>query len=254
MTQHYPIFVLTLADAEARWQPLTRKLRSLGLEFELFPGIDGRQGLPAAFEGMVDRSARIEKKRRRMTDGEYACALSHLAIYRTIAERGIDRALILEDDAIIGTAFATLAKGQMRWAGDLMLLDHRKGRCDRHADCEVFAGYRGLRVRRAPFLTTGYGITGDGVRYMLEKAYPIRFPADWPCDITRLRCFAVSPRVVDRPQDDDLSHLARGRIAGRADHRRVAFGLQKMLAKKRYERMLGALLYRQIPGEAQVDL
>lgn len=259
MPQRYPIFVLTLADAEARRQPLISKLRSLGLDFELFHGIDGRQGLPASFEAMIDRSARITNKRRRMTDGEFACALSHLAIYRLLIERRLDRALILEDDAIVGTAFAALAEGRMRWAGALMLLDHLKGYWDRREECDIHPGYCGLRVRIAPFLATGYGITRDGARYMLDNAYPVRSVADWPCDITRLSCFAVSPRIVDHPEEDiSQSHLKKERDeAGNPKSRHALWTgktVTKLTSLKYHKRKLIKIFNEEISENISLDL
>jgi len=59
----------------------------MGLQYELFFGVDGRRGLPAEHEPLVDRSARINAGSRPMSDPEYACALSHLMIYRRIVER-----------------------------------------------------------------------------------------------------------------------------------------------------------------------
>ena len=102
MTKCKPhIFVLTLAGAEDRRGPLVKQLDDQRLSYELFFGIDGRSGLPAEYENLIDRQSAQENLGRPMSDPEFACAPSHNKIYHKIIEREISCAIILENDITI---------------------------------------------------------------------------------------------------------------------------------------------------------
>ena len=49
------IFVISLKDSKDRRKEMESQMKSLGLAFEFFDAIDGRQGLPNKYESMVDR-------------------------------------------------------------------------------------------------------------------------------------------------------------------------------------------------------
>lgn len=214
-TQSLPIFVLTLEQDRARRQPLLDRLAELRLEHQLFFGVDGRQGLPTEYESMVDRSARTERIRRPMTDGEYACALSHLLLCRRIVESGIPRAIVLEDDARIGTALAAFARGELRIPGELVLLDHSHGSFHRRGRIRVAPDRHAHPIVVAPHLTTGYVLTVGAARQFLDRGLPVRRRADWPCDIHLMESYAVHPRMVDHVDPETGPSLLR-------DERRLA--------------------------------
>jgi glycosyl transferase family 25 len=218
-TQTLPIFVLTLEEDRARRQPLLDRLADLGLEHQLFFGVDGREGLPAEYETMVDRSARIERTRRSMTDGEYACALSHLLLCRQIVERGIPRAIVLEDDALVGTALAAFTRGELRIPGELVLLDHSNGSFLRRGRIRVASDRDAYRIAVAPHLTTGYALTVGAARHFLDRGLPVRQRADWPFEIHRMESYAVHPRMVDHVDPETGPSLLR-------DERRLARAAQ----------------------------
>lgn len=230
-----PILILTLEGQQTRRAPLVEQLTSLGLDFELFMGVDGRSGLPAAFESRIDRNARHGLKGRHLTDPELAGALSHLEIHRRLVEEDVPRAIVLEDDAIVGTAFAAFARGELDAPGDLVLLDHWKGRVRRDpgvAMGDSVGRYRAHRVRIAPALATGYAITTAGARYLLANAFPLRGPADWPCDISRLHCVMVHPRIVDHPETTEAhSDLETGRGEMARQARRPAARIARLLRR-----------------------
>ena len=217
--QTLPIIILTLEGADKRRAPLLKLLDDLQLNYELFFGVDGRQHLPAKYEPLVDRSARVEINGWPMTDGEYACALSHLFIYRQIVERGLARAIILEDDAVIGSAFAALARGQISAPGGLFMLDHDRVLFRWHARISVAKGLHAYQIAVPPTLTTAYTINRFGAEYLLDHAFPVRNLADWPAKITQMASFAIHPRIVDHPDPATTnSDLQEARVALRDNH------------------------------------
>jgi glycosyl transferase family 25 len=91
------IFVISLERAVERRAHMVRLLKTLGLEAEFIPAVDGR-ALTAADRRQYDsRLARLNY-RSEMTDTEIACYLSHYRIYERICREGLPMALILEDD------------------------------------------------------------------------------------------------------------------------------------------------------------
>ena len=101
----WPIFVISLKDATERRENITKQLNDCNLPFSIMDAIDGRKGLPAPFEPMVDRDPSRSRISRGLTDGEFACALSHMAVYRHVVENNLPGAIVLEDDAILTPLF-----------------------------------------------------------------------------------------------------------------------------------------------------
>ena len=94
-----PVFVLSLPDCHDRRARVSAALDGLGLPFEFVDAVDGRRGLPPEYESQIDRPL-AQKKGGILSDAEFACALSHINIYRRIVSENIDYALVLEDDAV----------------------------------------------------------------------------------------------------------------------------------------------------------
>lgn len=257
--QALPIFVLTLSSATARRAPLIARLQALGLDHELFFGVDGTRGLPPEYEPMIDRSARVEIRRRPMTDGEYACTLSHLFIHRLIVERGLPEAIILEDDARIGADFAAVARGRIRPPGDLVMLDFKKGFYHWRGRVPLGGGLAAYRVAVAPVLATGYLMRQKAARHFVENGFPVRERADWPCDITTLQSYVVHPRLVAQPPSaKGTSHLDAARSDVRSRHRAgMAAGVARVFSAAFWRRRVQdwyALRYRRLDNTARPDI
>lgn len=220
-SDHTQIFVITLPGDEDRRAPLLAQLDRMGLRYELLFGVDGRSGLPAEHEGAVDRARARLKYRRDLSDGEFACALSHLAAYDQIVRRDLPAAIVLEDDAILKPAFGMFLKAGARDIGDLVLLDHTHARVRPRDGVEVIPGIRARRLMLPACLTTGYFITRSGARALLRDALPVSDVADWPQCAERLDMRALDPRIVDHPDHaEGASHLRTGRPGVRSDPRR----------------------------------
>ncbi len=199
-TDHWQVFVVSLHDATDRRDKIKRQLSACSIPFEFVDAIDGRAGLAAKHEPLIDRPGTEVQFGRRMTDAEYACALSHMSIYSRIIEGNLPGAIILEDDAIIGPLFAKFYQNRAYATADLIQLDHM------HGDIWLFSKRKPLiegveisRAARNASLTTGYSINGKAAAHILDHGLPLRGPADWPCDVTVLNAMLALPRVVDHP-------------------------------------------------------
>lgn len=76
------IFVINLARRSDRLENFTKEMNHLGVKFERFEAVDAGPGR-----------------------GNHGCCASHKALNRLIAERGLKRAFIFEDDSIVRTQF-----------------------------------------------------------------------------------------------------------------------------------------------------
>ena len=176
--------------------------RGIELEFELFDAIDGRKGLPPHLENQIDRQQTRKNIARDMTDAEYACALSHLAIYREVMERKLPGAILLEDDAILDPRFPTFYREGAYAGADMIIFDYRPCRVWHFSTRRLTADVSAARLSFCPCLTTGYGVSARGCSFMLENSFPLSRTADWPCDITQIGALAAIPRLVDHPPDE----------------------------------------------------
>jgi glycosyl transferase, family 25 len=105
MTQ-IPVFVISLEKSIERRNSINRKLEELGVEFEFFKAIDGRDLPEEQILEIQKRCGDLVRVRGfPMQTGEIGCSLSHHALYQKIINENIDYACILEDDATFTSDF-----------------------------------------------------------------------------------------------------------------------------------------------------
>lgn len=203
------IFVISLHDASDRRKPLLDALTLMGHKFRLHSAIDGRDCLPQRYEAMIDRPRTVKTVGRALSDGEYACALSHLSVYQTIVAEGISDAIVLEDDAQLLEGFREAALTKMPDWADLLLFDHAHAVVNRYGSRALFLNARAYRISyQMPTLATGYRLSGKTAERMIALSIPLCQPADWPCDILAFRTFAMWPKLVgNNNSKDGHSHL-----------------------------------------------
>ncbi len=218
MTFDYPIFVLTLRGDDERRTALIDSLDARGLHYELVYGVDGREGLPSKYESMVDRKLAQSRLWRPLSDGEIACALSHQQIYLEIMKRGLPGAVILEDDVRVGDDFADFMGAQAYRRSDMMLLFHHNTWVTGKASIRVTEKLQAYRIARPTYGTAGYALSRKAASTIVRRSTPIASTADWPCNIARLDCYALSPQIVYHPLDErPVSHIQEGRSLAAAN-------------------------------------
>ena len=83
------IYVLSLKRNTDRRELITRRLNTVGIEFEFFDACDGQ---------VINHIWKKLDNQRFTTKNYVACSISHLSIYNDALSRGFKRILILEDD------------------------------------------------------------------------------------------------------------------------------------------------------------
>jgi len=96
-----PIFIISLPKDTKRRQPLLNQLDQLGLNAQLFLGVNGATLSDEYLKECYDEAKALRLLAYPLTRGEIGCALSHLGVYRKIVEDGLNSALVLEDDVCI---------------------------------------------------------------------------------------------------------------------------------------------------------
>lgn len=209
----WPIWVVSLPSAQDRRALIARNFAAAGLEFEFFDAIDGRKGLAPEYEAMVDRVRTLERDGTPMTDGEYACALSHQAVYLRIIEEDLPGAIVLEDDAMLTPAFRQFYLERGYEAAPLIQMFYFQARVWKGRGKTMTSGIRLYRLAEPAFAATGYSISHEAARRIRAESLPIRAPADWPCDTARLggTCHGSAPHHASRP---GRTGLDPDRVAG----------------------------------------
>ncbi|EEX51326.1 glycosyltransferase family 25 protein [Pasteurella dagmatis] len=208
MEQMPPIFVISLKGSPRR-DVISQRLNGLNLNFRFIDGINGKE-LTQDELNKVDYEFYLKRfnSRKPLTIGEVGCALSHLSIYEMIVQNKIEKAIILEDDAIVSQVFESLVKDSIRKSPDnteIIFYDHGKAKsyCWRKTISENYrlVHYRrpSKNSKRVIICATAYLITLSGAQKLLKVAYPLRMPADYltgALQLTKLKAYGVEPPCV----------------------------------------------------------
>lgn len=167
------IFLINLDKNPGRLARCDVQLKRLGVEYERFPGIYGRELSPAEKGRSVNRFLWWCHAGRRVTDGEIGCALSHLAIYRKTIADGLQCVCVLEDDVILDGMFMGQLDRVEKW------IDPGKPQVVLLANHTKRDGVPGeFREELEGSFAEGYVITRAGAEAILKRNFPLRVAAD----------------------------------------------------------------------------
>lgn len=171
--QRIPIFVISLARAPERRLAVCEHLQSLGLQYELIDAVDGNAMPPGEIERLVAPG-------RKMHSGAVGCYLSHLIVYERMQLKGLEVAMVLEDDARLDPRVsALLIQGCSSLDWDYCFLDsddhNNRGPIfyDPRSAKRLGAGFTAYELSAGPQTTHAYMITRAAAGRRLEHAYPL---------------------------------------------------------------------------------
>jgi glycosyl transferase family 25 len=225
------VFFINLDRHPDRQRFIEAQLAAAGIKAERFAGVDGSDNVPAHLAGFFPPDSSL-------TSSQIGCSASRFEIMRTILERRINAALVLEDDArlpshlgvILNDVLAVLPDG---W--DLVRLCRAPKRAFRplHALSE---SYRLVRYSRIPVGAAAYLVSQSGARKLLTPRRCYR-PGDveiahpWLLD---LDVYGVVPPPVSQERSELPSTIGKKRgDIGRSmralpDARRMIFNMRKL--------------------------
>jgi len=175
------IFVINLPKDVDRHAHISRQLDKLHLEYEIVPGILGA-GLSPEDRHIHynDRKAKWRQSRS-LVPAEIGCALSHLKVYREIVARGIECALVLEDDVVLPRdleAFLTDCEATLDLKSPAVwLLSPAKVRGGVAGRMLLRSG-RNLFPLHSGVYTSSYILTATAAKALLAELYPVGDVAD----------------------------------------------------------------------------
>ena len=194
--QRIPVFGIRRARAATRRQKISEHLASLGVEFRIIEGVDGR-GLPVA------RQHELLAPGQSYHAGVLGCYLSHLAAYQAVVDEGLDAALVLEDDARLHPrVLPLLRQGCESLAFDYCFLDsddhNDRGPVfyDRDAAVTLAPGIQAHTLSAGPQTLHAYLISQRGAAQRLKHALPILKPIDLYDHLP----YAIEFRSIVRPK------------------------------------------------------
>ena len=188
------IFVLNLDRAKERRSVMVGRLAAAGLEAEFLPAVDGR---------LIDRATLPAGTETRLLPGEIGCYLSHLRFLQVVVERGLEHAIVLEDDVTISPDLlqvsAEVIAAGMQWdAVRLSALKPVRG----IAVAELSHGRRLVLPNKSPSGAQAYLVSLAGARRLLDRLSVPRQAIDTALDAYWKSGLCI-PIVTPCPVEED---------------------------------------------------
>ncbi|MGA7326793.1 MAG: glycosyltransferase family 25 protein [Rhodomicrobium sp.] len=170
-----PILLINLDRSTDRLAQMTGKLNDLGLAFERIAAEDGRDLSSEETRAVYRRRF----WRRELVSGEIGCYLSHLKAMRYMLGRGMDRAIILEDDLEFSEEFHEVALRQygIQLNFDILKLEGRVPKKQVYFEINSGADKQLIAVFTS-FGAGAYLITADAAKRALKRLSCMRYPFD----------------------------------------------------------------------------
>ncbi|BAE74425.1 Glycosyltransferase family 25 (LPS biosynthesis protein) [Sodalis glossinidius str. 'morsitans'] len=168
------IFIINLKESFRRRQCIEYQCRRYNLDYEFTEAVNGHS---LSSEEIVQHTRTINYATR---PGEIGCALSHIYIYRLICERGLEQALILEDDAkITPEAIPLIQQIALRNDPNRPLLTLLTT-CNQYLKKPIHVLDKTHSLHRVidAAMTHGYVINRAAARNMAAALYPVWMVAD----------------------------------------------------------------------------
>jgi glycosyl transferase, family 25 len=155
----FPVYYINLASAPRRRTFLEDQLNALGLPFERIEAVT-----PADLsQGELARYCSAQS-RHWLTPIELACAKSHVSTWSRLVSSGARHAVILEDDAVLSSYFASA----LDWIGSIESIPDL---------VQLLTALAPLRLEREPLASSGtlslfraFGVGGGGTAAYLISA------------------------------------------------------------------------------------
>ncbi|WP_262964915.1 glycosyltransferase family 25 protein [Methylobacter psychrophilus] len=200
------IFVINLEKDQARRESIAKQLQDLKLEFEIIKGIYGAtMSVEERQRDYADGKAKWRCSRS-LVPAEIGCALSHINVYKIMAERQLKSALILEDDVVLPTNLKELLKDCSNvldtQQAQVWLLSTASGYSRPKTTIRINKEHL-LLPYQSGYFTSSYLLTLPAAQALLKDLYPVRDVADCWQRMHRYRVvdlFVFDPPVIEQDQ------------------------------------------------------
>lgn len=213
-------YIINLQRCTARRQSILERLAAFpDIEPEIVEAVDARSAGPHALQKHAAAASTIFRDclEHSLTDGEIACALSHLKCAERIVGGEDDVGLILEDDVLFAPEFGQIVSTAIEFLSEEVLptailfsartwrYGKPKGRW--RGPGKLFACSDGVGAY-------AYLVNKAGAKTLAEKSLPFSAPFDHWYIRRRsgLRLYTAVPHVASFAGNDDDSTLRAGRF------------------------------------------
>jgi glycosyl transferase family 25 len=189
------IYLINLERSKERRAAMEVQLRGLGLDYVLFPAVDGlaRQD---ELRPLVDIPVFERNVGRLLLPGEVGNYCSHLGVWREFLKTDKKYLLVLEDDVVFGSNFLEAVQVALEHSDSWDYLKLNKIRA-KIPLLQKKIGTYDLNAYLGPATGTGaYIISRDTVVRLIDNLLPIRRPIDHELDLLhvhKFRHFGLEP-------------------------------------------------------------
>jgi len=213
------IFVINMKTSLARRETMIVKAKMIGIEIEFIEAIVGKDLSIDNLKACYDSSKRKKYFGRDLMPQEIGCLLSHKKVYEEIVARGLDAAIILEDDVVFESDFVEAIRGcleaPVEW--DMIRFLSRKKIFKKNYRTiykPSQSRYELVRIMATPGGAYGYMLSQNGARTLLQHMKKIWLPIDaihgrvWK---TKINCLALYPSPLF-PDLEEISTIGDTRF------------------------------------------
>ncbi|MBF7685626.1 glycosyltransferase family 25 protein [Acinetobacter sp. B10A] len=174
------MYVLSLKSDHKRRDKISSQLKLINKEFEFFDAYTPKN-IPENI---------LNKANMSLTNGEKACAYSHLMIYKDVIEKNKSYGIILEDDAVLNNDFMSYFKvvQNLHEKYDVVIFGYSKVDIKLSKimkfvrpsiKIKIYDGYVRLPYKQWNCGTVGYSISKSGAKKILGINSQLKVPADY---------------------------------------------------------------------------
>lgn len=212
------VFVISLKKAKNRRIHISNMMKKYGIDFEFFDAFDADFSIPPNIPHFAETL--IKTNPVRFNKGAVACTYSHYGVYRHIVENNIEKACILEDDALLTSNFFDEIVESASKRKALILLNYKSTvHIDLKKEAEVTGGYALYAINnmsRKIFSAAAYIITNDICKKILDREHAEDLADNWQAYINshcinKVYCIYPLP-VKDAGFKSSINHYEPGKV------------------------------------------
>ncbi len=190
-----------MARCPERQRAIRARLEPLGLDYEIFYGVDGNTLKQEDYAHRINKEYWRCLRGRNLSAGEIGCFISHYSLWEMLIKNNLQTAIILEDDCILQPCFTEVVREiltvEYKW--DIVLLSARKQYAIDRVLCKIGNGRRLVRFRRRVGTARAYMIQLPATKQLINYCYKIRAPIDWLYAewwYNRVQFYAITPGIT----------------------------------------------------------
>jgi glycosyl transferase, family 25 len=209
--------VINLNKSHQRMSRISARLEELEMPFERIPAVYGASLSATELDASYSRSLNARTYRRQLSNAEIGCYMSHLKAWKTIVDKKLPCALIIEDDLIIDRELKDfvhrLSGSTADW--DIVKFYCRKSKPKIISKTPIGRNHDLCRFEKIPIGNLAQLVTLEAAKKLLASRSIFARPADddiqhwWENDLNVLGVFPSVVHVIENAQSDIDNQGAR---------------------------------------------